>query len=266
MPLVVPETVTIPAWSACAQTIVLEPDFDLSRAGQYSIEVEIVVDDDAAQRSRAHARFSRENKTDPRPIPSEREQRNQEDGGLWDCSPSQTEVVRDGHRTARLSVSAAIDALISGGNEDFISTWFGGAGDAEVGRALKIYLRLRNALRDRRFVVDCAGDYKATTWTAYVYKGRPLQVFLRPRFWDGFGGKRSPGSVFVHETSHFPETADSEDVTTDYINARRLSSRKRDKVFLNAEGIEYFAACALYRQLGVEDGARECVAPPPPGR
>jgi len=118
-------------------------------------------------------------------------------------------------------------------------TWFGAVDPSRYATVTTHFINLTNAWTNFGVTFDCSCKQN---YYAYVYPSKPYTIYLCKVFWTApLSGTDSQGGTLIHEMSHFPLVAGTDDFVYGQTGAMSLAITNPAEAVMNADNHEYFA-------------------------
>ncbi len=118
--------------------------------------------------------------------------------------------------------------------------WFGAYQAARWTLAGTHFSNVKTAFTTEALTFSC--QCKQKNVYAYVYPSRPYEIYLCGAFWPApLTGTDSKAGTLIHEMTHFPAVAGTDDYAYGQAAAAQLALTNPDQAVDNADSHEYFA-------------------------
>ncbi len=118
-------------------------------------------------------------------------------------------------------------------------TWFGAVDSSRYATVTTHFANLTDAWTNYGVTFDCGCKQN---YYAYVYPNKPYTIYLCRVFWTApLSGTDSQGGTLIHEMSHFPSVAGTDDFVYGQTGAMSLAVSNPADAVMNADNHEYFA-------------------------
>ncbi|KAJ7592414.1 peptidyl-Lys metalloendopeptidase [Mycena floridula] len=157
------------------------------------------------------------------------------------CSPSQTDDISAAAAVAVAYATASNEYLQKHNSSTLHYTnWFGSFTSVRHVQVLSHYTKM--ILHPYgNYTYDCSTCEQADTY-AYVYPARFGTIYLCNLFWEApLNGTDSKAGTLIHESSHFPQIAYTNDFVYGQTAAKALAISDPNEAVENADNHEYFA-------------------------
>ncbi len=156
------------------------------------------------------------------------------------CSATQQSILLDARSQAKTYASGAEENLIAypSGTARYLK-WFGTFDASRFGTVKTHFTNLHSAWDNNGVTFDCGCKQN---YYAYVYPNKANYIYLCRVFWTApLAGTDSQGGTLIHEMSHFPDVAGTNDYVYGQTGAINLAISKPDQAIMNADNHEYYA-------------------------
>ncbi len=156
------------------------------------------------------------------------------------CSASQKSTIVSAVASASTMANGAVSYLngTPAATQRF-TTWFGTYSSANWNTIKSHYTNIKGALDSKPLTVDCKCSQ---SYYAYVYPDQPYKIYVCRAFWSApMSGTDSKGGTLVHELSHFTVIAGTDDYAYGQSAAKALAISNPAQARFNADSHEYFA-------------------------
>ncbi len=240
---------TLKSGESLAYSVNLGDYYDLSTTGQYSIYFEAASQNlydekggsstlpdsltSATISLKIDGRAAKGKPTPPPPPPS---------GGnsFKACSSTQQSILVNARDQAKTYASSAEANLLAfpSGTARYLK-WFGAFDASRFGTVTAHFTNLHLAWDKNGVTFDCSCKQN---YYAYVYPSKPDYIYLCRVFWMApLAGTDSQGGTLIHEMSHFPLVAGTDDYVYGQSGAMNLAITTPGQAIMNADNHEYYA-------------------------
>lgn len=155
------------------------------------------------------------------------------------CTSSQLSKLGQAQQAARSNASR-----VRVENNTETVTWFGKYNASRYQTIANNFKNIASATSRLTYSCACNDVEDPNNVLAYVYKSQPYVVTLCPPFWREpvNGGNYSMASTLVHETSHFSNVANTDDIVYGITASQNLAKTNPSSAAKNADTYGFFSA------------------------
>ncbi len=163
------------------------------------------------------------------------------------CSDTQRNTLDEALSHAETMAEESANALASTSeqqrsNADRYGHWFGVYDATRYNTVSDHFNKIHDALANRQITFDCACDDKEPNVVAFIRRIEPYRIHLCDIFWMlNMTDNESMAGSIIHETSHFNETASTDDHAYGRSDVQNLAQRSPSQAIDNADSYQYFA-------------------------